>query len=65
LRGSKWDGVKGVHTVRRGFIPACAGKGADQRLIDEWVGHHTDEQRKRYRHLYPSTQAEAIKGVFD
>ncbi|MDB5314141.1 MAG: site-specific recombinase XerD [Gemmataceae bacterium] len=64
FRGTKWDGVKGLHVLRHSFISACASKNVDQRLIDEWTGHSTEEQRKRYRHLYPSTQAEAIKGVF-
>jgi hypothetical protein len=36
----------------------------DQRLIDEWAGHSTEEQRRRYRHLYPTTQQEAINRVF-
>jgi hypothetical protein len=42
----------------------CASQGTDQRLIDEWVGHQTEEQRKRYRHLLPSTQRAAIQLVF-
>jgi integrase len=64
LTGSKWDVVKGFHVLRHSFISACASKGVDQRLIDEWTGHSTEEQRKRYRHLYPTTQQEAIRGVF-
>lgn len=50
--------------VERRVISACASKGIDQRLIDEWTGHATDEQRKRYRHLYPSTQQAAMVSVF-
>jgi hypothetical protein len=46
------------------FISACAGKAVDQRLIDEWVGHTTEEMRRRYRHLYPSAQQDALKTVF-
>jgi integrase len=65
LAGSKWDVVRGLHCLRHSFISACASKGVDQRLIDEWVGHSTEEQRKRYRHLWPSTQQEAIGRVFD
>jgi integrase len=65
LAGSKWDVLKGFHVLRHSFISACASKGVDQRLIDGWTGHSTEEQRKRYRHLYPSTQQEAIKGVFE
>jgi integrase len=64
LVGSKWAVVRGLHTLRHSFISACASEGVDQRLIDEWTGHSTDEQRRRYRHLYPSTQQEAINRVF-
>ncbi len=64
LTGSEWSVVRGWHNFRHSFISACASKGIDQRLIDEWVGHSTEQQRKRYRHLYPSVQAEALKSVF-
>ena len=64
LAESEWDVIRGYHVLRRSFISACASRGIDQRLIDEWVGHQTDEQRRRYRHLYPSVQAEALKSVF-
>jgi integrase len=64
LAGSKWQVVPGWHCFRHSFISACASKGVDQRLIDEWIGHGTEEQRRRYRHLYPSTQQEAISRVF-
>ena len=64
LAGSKWEVLPGLHCLRHSFISACASNGVDQRLIDEWTGHSTDEQRKRYRHLYPSTQQEAIQRVF-
>lgn len=64
LSGSEWAVVRGYHVFRHSFISACASRGVDQRLIDEWVGHQSDEQRRRYRHLYPSVQAEAIRSVF-
>lgn len=64
VKGGHWAIVPGLHCLRHSFISACASKGLDQRIIDEWVGHQTDEQRRRYRHLYPSVQAEAIKSVF-
>jgi integrase len=64
LAGSRWEVVKGFHVLRHSFISACASKGVDQRLIDEWTGHSTEEQRRRYRHLYPTTQQAAIQGVF-
>jgi integrase len=64
LAGGKWSVVPGWHCFRHSFISLCASKGKDQRFIDEWVGHQTEEQRKRYRHLLPSTQQEAIRSVF-
>jgi integrase len=64
LASSQWDVLRGFHVLRHSFISACASKGVDQRLIDEWVGHTTEEMRKRYRHLYPSAQVEALRGVF-
>ncbi len=64
LKGSKWSVVKGWHTLRHSFISALASKGVDQRIIDDFVGHQTDEQRVRYRHLFPNVTKAAIAGVF-
>lgn len=64
LAGSTWEVVRGWHVLRHSFISACANKGVDQRIIDGWTGHSTEEQRKRYRHLYPSTQQAAMASVF-
>ncbi|MDR3620915.1 MAG: tyrosine-type recombinase/integrase [Paludisphaera borealis] len=64
LADSPWSVVRGFHTLRHSFISACASRGVDQRLIQEWVGHLTAEVHKRYSHLYPSVQSEAIKSVF-
>jgi integrase len=64
IAGSKWQVLKGWHVLRHSFISNCAAAGVDQRLIDEWVSHQTEEQRKRYRHLFPDQQREAIRSVF-
>jgi integrase len=64
LHGTKWEVVTGWHCLRHSFISALASRGVDQRFIDDFVGHQTEEQRRRYRHLYPSTQKEAIRLVF-
>jgi integrase len=64
LAGSKWEVLRGYHALRHSFISACACRGVDQRYIDEWVGHQTDEQRRRYRHLTPNSQQAAIATVF-
>jgi integrase len=65
LKKGKWSVLRGWHTLRHSFISACASKGIDQRFLDEWVGHQTDQQRIRYRHLYPSAQEAAMKLVFN
>ena len=63
-RRTKWFVVKGYHVLRHSFISALANKGIDQRIIDELVGHQTEAMRRRYRHLYPQTVANAVKKVF-
>ena len=64
LAGSRWEIVRGFHVLRHSFISCLAAAGVDQRIIDEFVGHQTDEQRKRYRHLIPDVKQKAITGVF-
>jgi integrase len=63
-RRTKWAVLKGYHVLRHSFISALANKGIDQRIIDELVGHQTEAMRRRYRHLYPQTVADAVKQVF-
>jgi integrase len=65
LAGTKWESMRGLHCLRHSFISACASKGVDQRLVQEWAGHMNEATSKRYRHLYPSTQQEAISRVFE
>ncbi len=64
LLGSRWQVLRGWHVFRHSFISNCVCKGVDQRMIDSWVGHQTDEMRRRYTHLFPSVQTHAIRQVF-
>jgi integrase len=64
LLDSSWKVIKGWHCLRHSFISNCASKGIDQRMIDEWVGHSTESMRRRYRHLFPSSQQDAMKRLF-
>jgi integrase len=64
LKRSEWQVLRGWHALRHSFISACVMKGTDQRLIDAWVGHTTEEQRRRYTHLYPAVEQQAIRSVF-
>jgi integrase len=56
--------LKGWHVFRHSFISALASKGVDQRIIDDLVGHQTEQQRRRKRHLYPDVKQEAVLAVF-
>lgn len=64
LKGTRWECIRGWHVFRHSFISNCASKGVDQRMIDAWSGHQTEEMRKRYRHLFPTVQREALQSVF-
>ena len=64
VRVSKWRVLRGWHVFRHSFISALASSGADQRVIDEFVGHSTDEQRRRYRHIFPTVKEKAIADAF-
>jgi integrase len=64
LAKSKWDKLRGWHVLRHSFISNCALKGIDQRIIDSFVGHTTEEMRRRYTHLFPSAKKAAIEAVF-
>lgn len=64
LNDSKWEKINGWHVFRHSFISNCACKGVDQRMIDEWVGHTTEAMRRRYRHLFPDSQAASLASVF-
>ena len=64
LKSSRWARLSGWHLFRHSFCSNCVAAGVDQRLIDAWVGHQTEEMRKRYRHLIPNHQADAISSVF-
>lgn len=64
LKDSKWEVLRGWHVFRHSFISLLASKGVDQRLIDSFVGHTTEDMRRRYRHLYPSIQQSVMAAVF-
>jgi integrase len=64
VRGSKWEVIRGWHVLRHSFISICAADGIDQRLLMSWVGHLSEETHRRYLHLVPSREQQAIAGVF-
>ena len=62
--GTKWEVVKGLHVLRHSMISCMAAAGIDQRIIDDIVGHTSEEMRKRYRHLTPAVKNQAVMSVF-
>lgn len=64
VAGSKWKVLRGYHCLRHSYISALASAGVDQRVIDEVVGHQSEEQRRRYRHLHPQVMKQAVERVF-
>ena len=64
ITDSKWQVLHGWHTLRHSFCSNCAAAGVEQRVINEWVGHQTEEMVRRYRHLFPNKQQQAIQSVF-
>jgi integrase len=61
---SKWEVLRGWHLFRHSFASNCAAAGIDQRLIDAWMGHTTEEMRRRYGHHIPTQERAAIEAVF-
>jgi len=64
LAGSKWAKLRGWHVFRHSFCSNCAAAGVDQRIINAWVGHQTEDIVRRYRHLIPNQQQAAMQLVF-
>lgn len=61
LANTTWSNVRGFHVFRHSFCSNLAAAGVDQRVIDEFAGHTTEEMRRRYRHLMPDTRRRAIE----
>jgi integrase len=64
IADSRWKNLRGWHCLRHSFASNCAAAGIDQRIINGWMGHQTEEMVKRYRHLLPDQQKDAIRKVF-
>lgn len=64
LAGSKWGVVKGLHTLRHSVASCLAAAGVDQRIIDDMLGHVSEEMKRRYRHLTPELKTQAVAKVF-
>jgi integrase len=63
--GGPWSVMRGWHVFRHSLASNMASAGVDQRVIDATLGHSTDAMARRYRHLLPQSQTDAIHRVFD
>jgi len=64
MAASDWKFITGFHVFRHSFASNLAAAEVDQRVIDEFMGHQTEEMRRRYRHLFPAQRRAAIESVF-
>lgn len=64
LAGSQWKKIRGFHVFRHSFASNAAYAGVAEPVIDAWMGHQTEEMRRRYRHLFPAQRRSAIELVF-
>ena len=56
--------MRGLHVLRHSMISCMAASGIDQRIIDDIVGHTSEEMRRRHRHLTPQIKSQAVLSVF-
>jgi len=47
LAATKWSRLRGWHLFRHSFCSNCAARGIDQRIIDNWAGHLSEEMVRR------------------
>ena len=63
FRNSRWMYLKGWHVLRHSFASNLAVAGTPESVIDKLMGHQTEEQRARYRHLFPWERSKAIASL--
>ena len=56
--------LRGYHTLRHSFASNLARAGVDERVVDELMGHQTEEMRRRYRHFFPEQRRDAVARLF-
>jgi len=57
-----FEGIR-FHSLRHSFASNLAAQGVDQRVIDRFMGHQTEAMQRRYQHLFPNKQKEAIHAL--
>jgi integrase len=60
-KGTKWSVLRGYHVLRHSFASNLARHGVAEHRIREYMGHHTDDMARRYRHLFPEDKQSDIE----
>jgi len=60
VKGTEFEGI-GFHALRHSFSSNLARAGVDDRIIDYYMGHQTEEMRRRYQHLFPGARRVAVR----
>lgn len=58
-KGTGFEGI-GFRALRHSFSSNLAAAGVDDRIIDHFMGHQTEEMRRRYQHLFPENKGKAL-----
>ena len=59
VKGTDFEGM-GFDALRQSFSSNLARAGADDRIINQFMGHQTEEMRRRYQHLFPEEKRKAL-----
>lgn len=62
IKDTQYQGL-GLHAFRHAFASHLADAGVDQRVINELMGHTSEQMSQRYRHLFPKRKNEAIQSL--
>ena len=63
IKGTDYEGI-GFHCFRHSYVSILAEKGVNKQVIDDLVGHTSQEMTEHYRHLFPGVIEDAVKRVF-
>lgn len=64
VKGTKWENIKGWHTMRHSFISIALSLGMDRHTIMDITGHTEANTQKIYSHIFPDDLIRAAK-LFD
>ncbi len=64
LTKTKWDVLKGFHTLRHSFAAICVRAGIPSNVIAEMMGHTTQEMMRLYQHIFPQDMHRWMKDSF-